>query len=131
MLVGGIIAVLLVVIVAALALKPTPESEDSSQRENFSVADYRRGAFRLTDNEYHIEGRVEHIESLGNDRIVAVSVPGSEQELLPLLVRSGVAGKVNLTRGDSFIFQVKCCTGYTEEQREVKGVLVVRRVETK
>lgn len=131
LLVGGIIAVLLVVIVAALALKPTPESEDSSQRENFSVADYRRDASRLTGNVYRIEGRVEHIESLGNDRIVAVSVPENNQERLPLLVRSGAAGKVNLTRGDSFIFEVKCCTGHTDEQREVKGVLVVRRVETK
>lgn len=131
MLVGGIIVVLLVVIVAALALKPTSESGESARQENFSVADYRRDASRLTGNIYHIEGRVEHIESLGNDRIVAVSVPGNEQERLPLLVRSGTAGKVNLTRGDSFIFEVKCCTGHTDNQREVKGVLLVRGVETK
>ncbi|MBQ3240523.1 MAG: hypothetical protein IJB00_04985 [Akkermansia sp.] len=131
MLLGGIGGVLLVVIVAALALKPAREGGDASRQETFSVADYRRNASLLIGNVYHIEGRVEHIESQGNDRIVAVSVPGNEQERLPLLVRSGTAGKVNLTRGDSFIFEVKCCSGHTDNQREVKGVLLVRGVESK
>ena len=131
MLLGGIGVVVLVVIMAALALKPEPEGKQSTRSESFRVADYRRDASRLTGNVYHIEGRVENIESLGNDRIVAVAVPGNNQERLPLLVRSGAAGKVNLTRGDSFIFKVECCTGHTEEQREVKGILVVRGVETK
>ena len=131
MLLVGIGAVLLVVIAAAFALKPEQKSGHAARQETFSVSDYRRDASRLTGNVYHIEGRVENIESLGNDRIVAVAVPGNGQERLPLLVRSGTAGKVNLTRGDSFIFKVECCTGHTEEQREVKGILVVRGVETK
>ena len=130
-LLGGIAVVLVVVVMAALVLKPEPEGKPSARQESFSVADYRRDASRLTGNVYHIEGRVENIESLGNDRIVAVSVPDNSQERLPLLVRSGAAGKVNLTRGDSFIFKVECCTGHTAEQREVKGILVVRGVETK
>lgn len=125
--------VVLVVVAGALALKPSQreQSQAHGQGQSFSVEDYRRDASRFTGNVYRIEGRVEHIETQGNDRIVAVAVPGNRQERLPLLVRSGVAGRVNLTRGDSFLFEVECCTGHTDDQREVKGVLVVRHVETK
>lgn len=98
---------------------------------NFSIADYRTDASRYTNNRYSIEGRVENIETLGNDRLIAVSVTGNSQERLPLLVRSGVAQGVNLTRGDTFLFEVECCTGHDNDQKEIKGVLVVRRVETK
>jgi len=114
-----------------MALKPSQREQTHEQGQSFSVEDYRRDASRFTGNVYRIEGRVEHIETLGNDRIVAVAVPGNRQERLPLLVRSGAAGRVNLTRGDSFLFEVECCTGHTDDQREVKGVLVVRHVETK
>lgn len=125
--------VVLVVVAGALALKPSQREQTPAheQGQSFSVEDYRRDASRFTGNVYRIEGRVEHIETLGNDRIVAVAVPGNRQERLPLLVRSGAAGRVNLTRGDSFLFEVECCTGHTDDQREVKGVLVVRQVETK
>lgn len=126
--------VVLVVVAGALALKPSQREQShhsQEQGQGFSVEDYRRDASRFTGNVYRIEGRVEHIETLGNDRIVAVAVPGNRQERLPLLVRSGAAGRVNLTRGDSFLFEVECCTGHTDDQREVKGVLVVRNVETK
>ncbi len=125
--------VVLVVVAGALALKPSEREQNQAheQGQNFSVEDYRRDASRFTGNVYRIEGRVEHIETLGNDRIVAVAVPGNRQERLPLLVRSGAAGRVNLTRGDSFLFEVECCTGHADDQREVKGVLVVRQVETK
>lgn len=123
--------VVLVVVAGAMALKPSQREQPHEQGQSFSVEDYRRDASRFTGNVYRIEGRVEHIETLGNDRIVAVAVPGNRQERLPLLVRSGAAGRVNLTRGDSFLFEVECCTGHTDDQREVKGVLVVRHVETK
>lgn len=123
--------VVLVVVAGAMALKPSQREQTHEQGQSFSVEDYRRDASRFTGNVYRIEGRVEHIETLGNDRIVAVAVPGNRQERLPLLVRSGAAGRVNLTRGDSFLFEVECCTGHTDDQREVKGVLVVRHVETK
>lgn len=123
--------VVLVVVAGAMALKPSQREQTPEQGQSFSVEDYRRDASRFTGNVYRIEGRVEHIETLGNDRIVAVAVPGNRQERLPLLVRSGAAGRVNLTRGDSFLFEVECCTGHTDDQREVKGVLVVRHVETK
>lgn len=102
---------------------------DSSK--NFSIADYRQNASRLTGNSYSLQGRVENIEALGNDRLVAVSIPGNKMERLPLLVRSGVCGKVNLTRGDTFVFEVDCRTGHDTAGQEVKGILVVRKVETK
>lgn len=98
---------------------------------NFSIADYRNDASRLTGNSYRIVGHVENIETIGNDRMVAVSVDGAKQERLPLLVRQGVTGKVNLRRGDTFIFDVECRTGVDEEGKEVKGILVVRKVENK
>lgn len=98
---------------------------------DFSISAYRKDASRLTGNSYRIVGRVENIETLGNDRLVAVSIDGTKQERLPLLVRQGVTGKVNLSRGDSFIFDVDCRTGQDDEGKEVKGILVVRKVESK
>ena len=129
-LIGGIV-VAAVVIAGAVALKPAPEEQVAATHRHFSIADYRQDASRLTGNVYRLEGRVENIESLGNDRLVAVSLEDNPLERLPLLVRSGASGRINLTRGDVFIFEVECCTGHTAEQKEVKGVLMVRRVETK
>ncbi|MBR5878163.1 MAG: hypothetical protein IKY91_01335 [Akkermansia sp.] len=126
----GAAAVIGVVVVGALALKPSQKESTAADTMSFSIEDYRRDASRLTGNIYRIEGRVEQIETLGNDRVVAISVPGNKMERLPLLVRSGVAGRTNLTRGDSFVFEVECCTGHSAEKKEVKGVLVVRKVET-
>lgn len=127
--IGGAIVVLTVLV--GSALKPNKEEQTAATHANFSVASYRNDASRLTGNVYRLEGRVENIDSLGNDRLVAVSLEDNPQERLPLLVRSGVSGRTNLTRGDVFIFEVECCTGHTEEQREVKGILMVRKVETK
>ncbi len=129
-LIGGIV-VLVVVIVGAISLKPAPAEETTKTHRSFSIADYRNDASRFTGNMYRLEGRVENIDTLGNDRLVAISIADNPHERLPLLVRSGVSGRVNLTRGDTFIFEVECCTGHTEEQKEVKGILMVRRVETK
>lgn len=126
---GGVLAAALVGFIAFSG--GSSKSHASKAAESFRVADYRMNASRFTNNHYRITGRVENIETLGNDRLVAVSIPGSDRERLPLLVRSGVAGNVNLTRGDSFVFDVDCCTGRDEDMKEIKGVLVVRNVETK
>lgn len=130
LLVAGVAAL---VIGAAVAIVSTNggSSGNSGQTQTFRIADYRQDASRLTGNNYRLEGRIENIVTLGNDRMVAVSVAGNKQERLPLLVRSGVAGKVNLTRGDTFMFDVTCCTGMDAEGQELKGILVVNKVETK
>lgn len=97
----------------------------------FDIAGYRTDASRLTGNNYSIAARVENIDTIGNDRMVAVSVANNKQERLPLLVPANLNSRVNLTRGDTFVFDVVCRTGHDENNREVKGVLVVRKIETK
>lgn len=116
-----------------LAFSASPAEHRASRHgdDGFNISEYRRDASRLTGNRYRIAARVENIDTEGNDRMVAVSVPGNKQERLPLLVRKGVAPQVNLTRGDSFYFDVECCTGRDAQQKEIKGILVVRNVETK
>lgn len=127
MILGGVGGVLLLAIGAAVAMKPT-DSAASAAESRFSVADYRMDASRLTGNTYRLKGRVENIETLGNDRLVAVSLPNNKQERLPLLVRSGVTGRVNLTRGDSFVFDVVCRNGQDEQGLDVKGIMIVESV---
>lgn len=129
MILGGAAVVLLLAIGAAVAMKPTNSAEESSE-SRFSVADYRVDASRLTGNSYRLKARVENIETLGNDRLVAVSLPNNKQERLPLLVRSGVTGRVNLTRGDTFVFDVVCSNGKDDEGLDVKGIMIVEKVET-
>lgn len=126
---GGGGGVLLLAVVAAVLMKPS-ESREDSPASRFSVADYRQDASRLTGNTYRLKARVENIESVGNDRLVAVSLPGNPRERLPLLVRSGSTGRVNLTRGDSFAFYVVCRNGKDEQGLDVKGIMVVDKVET-
>ena len=127
MILGGVGGVLLLAIGAAVAMKPS-DSVASAAESRFSVADYRMDASRLTGNTYRLKGRVENIETLGNDRLVAVSLPNNKQERLPLLVRSGVTGRVNLTRGDSFVFDVVCRNGQDEQGLDVKGIMIVESV---
>ena len=127
MILGGVGGVLLLAIGAAVAMKPS-NSADTAAESRFSVADYRMDASRLTGNTYRLKGRVENIETLGNDRLVAVSLPNNSQERLPLLVRSGVTGRVNLTRGDSFVFDVVCRNGQDEQGLDVKGIMIVESV---
>ena len=127
MILGGVGGVLLLAICAAVAMKPS-DSAASAAESRFSVADYRMDASRLTGNTYRLKGRVENIETLGNDRLVAVSLPDNSQERLPLLVRSGVTGRVNLTRGDSFVFDVVCRNGKDEQGLDVKGIMIVESV---
>lgn len=127
MILGGVGGVLLLAIGAAVAMKPS-DSAASAAESRFSVADYRMDASRLTGNTYRLKGRVENIETLGNDRLVAVSLPNNKQERLPLLVRSGVTGRVNLTRGDTFVFDVVCRNGQDEQGLDVKGIMIVESV---
>ena len=127
MILGGVGGVLLLAIGAAVAMKPS-DSANTAAESRFSVADYRMDASRLTGNTYRLKGRVENIETLGNDRLVAVSLPNNSQERLPLLVRSGVTGRVNLTRGDSFVFDVVCRNGQDEQGLDVKGIMIVESV---
>ena len=127
MILGGVGGVLLLAIGAAVAMKPS-DSAASAAESRFSVADYRMDASRLTGNTYRLKGRVENIETLGNDRLVAVSLPNNQQERLPLLVRSGVTGRVNLTRGDTFVFDVVCRNGQDEQGLDVKGIMIVESV---
>ncbi len=129
MILGGAAVVLLLAIGAAVAMKPTNSAEESAE-SRFRVADYRVDASRLTGNSYRLKARVENIETLGNDRLVAVSLPNNKQERLPLLVRSGVTGRVNLTRGDTFVFDVVCSNGKDDEGLDVKGIMIVEKVET-
>lgn len=116
-----------------LTLNGAGASANRSHAEEggFDIAAYRTDASRLTGNRYRIEGRVENIDTIGNDRMVAVSVAGNKQERLPLVVPASLNSRVNLTRGDSFIFEAECRTGRDESQHEVKGILVVSRIETK
>ncbi len=126
---GGGGAVLALAIGAAMVMKPSEEQKETAD-SRFSIADYRQDASRLTGNTYRLSARVENIETLGNDRLVAVSLPNNKQERLPLLVRSGVTGRVNLTRGDTFVFHVACRNGQDDGGHEVKGVMIVEKVET-
>lgn len=109
----------------------SPSHRADEEASGFDIAAYRTDASRLTGNRYRIEGRVENIDTIGNERMVAVSVAGNNQERLPLLVPASLNSRVNLTRGDSFVFVAECRTGRDASQHEVKGILVVSRIETK
>ena len=109
---------------AARGLEPTP---------NFRIAEYRQDGSRFASsgNVYVFDGRVENIETVGNARLVSISIPDNPDERLPLLVPGDVKLRVNLTRGDRFIFETTCRTGKTGDGKQVKGVLIVKNVETK
>lgn len=109
--------------VGAPGLKPTP---------NFRVADYRRDGSRFASsgNVYVFDGRVENIETLGNARVISISIPNNPGERLPLFVPDDVELRVNITRGDRFLFATTCRTGQGADGKQVKGVLVVQDVQT-
>lgn len=104
-------------------LKPTP---------NFRVVDYRRDGSRFASsgNVYVFDGKVENIETLGNARMISISIPNNPGERLPLFVPGDVELRVNITRGDRFLFETTCRTGQGADGRQVKGVLVVQNVQT-
>lgn len=129
--VGGLVAAFLGAGVFFVLNPSSDGGRRSGGDGGFDVAAYRTDASRLTGNRYRITARVENIDTLGNDRMVAVSVADNKQERLPLLVPASLNSRVNLTRGDTFVFDVECRTGRDERNQEVKGILVVRSVETK
>lgn len=100
---------------------------------NFRIADYRKDGsrFAAAGNTYVFYGRVESIESIGNDLMVCISIPDNPDERLPLLVPEKVKTKVNLTRNDYFIFETTCRTGRTATGEQVKGVLIVKNADTR
>ena len=128
MILGSVGGVGALVVAAAMIMKPS-ETQESAHESRFSIADYRQDASRLTGNSYRLEARIENIESIGNERLVAVSLPNNAQERLPLVVPNGVTNRVNLTRGDSFVFYVKCRNGKDEQGLDVKGIMLVEKVE--
>lgn len=108
-------------------------SRSSTPTPGFRISDYRRDGSRFASagNHYVFDGRVESIETIGNDRIISISLPDNPDERLPLLIPANVRLRANLTRGDRFIFETSCRTGKTEDGEQVKGVLIVKNVETK
>ena len=122
---GGLVVVLAVVAFSGV-LKPSADAE-SADCKNFRIASYRQDGSRFASvgNRYKIEGKVENIETQGSTRLISVSMRNNKNERLPLLVPASVKGDVNLTRGDSFVFDVECRTGKSEDGEQVKGILVV------
>ncbi len=108
---------------SARGLKPTP---------NFRVADYRRDGSRFASsgNVYVFDGRVESIETVGNARLVSISITNKPGGRLPLFIPGDVKLRVNITRGDRFLFEATCRTGKGAHGEQVKGILVVRNVQT-
>lgn len=100
--------------------------------QDFSIREYRNDGSRMAvpGNRYFLEGRVENIETLGNSRMVAVSLKNNRNERLPLLVTKDTRLSVNLTRKDVFLFEVECRTGRDAAGNEVKGILVVKNADT-
>lgn len=107
----------------ARGLEPTP---------NFRVADYQRDGSRFASSgsEYVFDGRVESIETVGNARLVSISIANNPGERLPLFIPGDVKLRVNITRGDRFLFETTCRTGKGAHGEQVKGILVVRNAQT-
>ncbi len=119
---GAVIAA----VAAIIVFKPSSGTGPQAVSE-FNVSEYReKGGSTFIGNRYTLEGKVENIISRGNDRLVAVSLKGNSRERLPLLVKGSSA--VNLSRGDSFLFEVDCVSGKDAEGKPVKGILVVKNV---
>lgn len=97
---------------------------------DFSISDYRRDGsrFATTGNVYRLRGKVESIETVGNARLVCISMKGQKNERLPLLVPQDAKLDVNLSRNKTYIFNVSCRTGVDGDGNQVKGVLIVNNV---
>lgn len=126
----GVLGILVVVLAGMLFFKPKARSVEP---EPFNISRYREDGSRFASvgNRYVLEGKVESIETHGSNRMVAVSIRGNRNELLPLLLLGTPPSGVNITRGDKFIFDVSCRTGRDSAGNEVKGVLIVNDVKTK
>ncbi len=111
-------------------LQGSNTTELGEPTKNFSIADYRRDASRYASvgNRYVLQGRVEDIIANSSDRLILISMEGNAQERLPLLLPSSTKTEVNVTRGDTFIFQVECQTGRDDQGNLVKGIFVIKQV---
>ncbi len=119
----------LAAIVAFAVFKPSSASPQEKV-SHFNITEYRaKGGSTFIGNHYRLEGKVENIVSMGNDRLVAVSLKGNNRERLPLLVKGTSA--VNLSRGDTFLFDVDCVTGQGANGEAIKGIMVVKNVSIK
>lgn len=129
----GIGALVLIGIGVALFSGNSSENGKIGKPQDFNIAEYRQDGSRFASsgNRYVLEGKVENIETRGDDRVVAISMKGNPRERLPLLVPGSAKLSVNLTRGDTFIFELSCRTGRDADGNEVRGILVVNNVETK
>lgn len=125
------LCLLVVLLVGMLFFKPSARS--GTEPQPFNIAQYRQDGSRFasTGNRYILEGKVESIESHGVNRMVSISMRNNRNERLPLLVLGSNQHAVNITRGDTFIFDVSCRTGRGADGNEVKGILVVNDVKAK
>ena len=130
LIIGGL-GLLVVLLAAMLFFKPSSRSNTAAKP--FNIAQYRQDGSRFasTGNRYVLEGKVENIETHGDNRMVAISMANNRNERLPLLVPGANQLPINITRGDTFIFDVSCRTGRDAAGNEVKGILVVNDVRTK
>ncbi|MFI3243015.1 MAG: hypothetical protein R3Y56_02035 [Akkermansia sp.] len=131
-----IVAVVIGMLIAGVLFKsfvgsPTGETSMKPTRD-FSIASYRQDGSRFAsvDNRYVLQAKVESVITHGSDRLVIVSMAGNVGERLPLYMPAQNKGRVNITRGDQFLFDVTCKTGRTEEGDQVKGILVIQNVES-
>lgn len=131
--IGAVVVVAAVVLYGSGIFKKGSGARSYEPTPNFRISDYRRDGSRFASsgNTYVFDGRVENIETLGNDRLVSISIPDNPDERLPLLIPGYVRLRVNITRGDRFLFETSCRTGKTPEGEQVKGILVVKNVETR
>ncbi len=117
------------VIIAFFALRSSGDGAEA-RVSDFRIGEYReKGGSTFIGNHYTLEGKVENIVSLGNSRLVSVSMKGNRNERLPLLVPGDV--RANLSRGDSFLFDVECSNGKDAEGLPVKGIFLVKKVTIK
>ncbi|MBQ3218354.1 MAG: hypothetical protein IJB33_05735 [Akkermansia sp.] len=130
-LIMGGLCLLVVLLAGMLFFKPSARS--GTEPQPFNIAQYRQDGSRFasTGNRYILEGKVESIESHGGNRMVSVSMRNNRNERLPLLVLEMNPQPINITRGDTFIFDVSCRTGRSADGNEVKGILVVNEVKAK
>lgn len=132
---GGAAAVLIVVICLVQYLSPKTAKVDLTPTP-FRIDDYRRDGSRFATpgNNYVLEAKVENIDTRGNDKLLSVSLPsqhGDRTDRLPLVLKDGKSGRVNVTRGDTFLFEVTCRNGQDAQGRPVKGILMVKSVHSR
>ncbi len=121
---AGVVA--LAVIVAFFALRSSG-GDTEARVSSFRIGEYRaKGGSTFIGNRYTFEGKVENIVSVGDSRLVSVSMKDNRNERLPLVVPGDV--RANLSRGDSFLFDVECRNGKDAEGLPVKGVFIVTAV---